>query len=69
VPESAAFARCLEGDAGAARIRSDVAAATRLGVEATPTLLVNGYRMDGAPPLDTLLAYVRRAGGGADRSR
>ncbi|MFL5540212.1 MAG: DsbA family protein [Longimicrobiaceae bacterium] len=61
VPDSAAFARCLEGDAGSARIRADVAAGDRLGVTGTPTVLVNRYRMAGAPPLDTLLAYVRRA--------
>ena len=61
VPDSAAFARCLEGGAGSARIRADVAAGDRLGVTGTPTVLVNRYRMVGAPPLDTLLAYVARA--------
>ncbi len=61
VPDSAAFARCVEGDGGAARIRRDVAAGNRLGVAATPTLLVNRYQIVGAPPVDTLLAYVVRA--------
>jgi protein-disulfide isomerase len=61
VPDSAAFARCLAGDAGAGHIRADVAAGDRLGVSATPTVLVNQYRMVGAVPLDTLLAYVARA--------
>jgi protein-disulfide isomerase len=61
VPDSAAFARCLEGDAGASRIRADMAAGERLNVTGTPTLLVGRYRMAGAPPLDTLLAYVSRA--------
>ena len=67
VADSAAFARCLEGDAGASRIRADMAAGERLGVTGTPTLLVNRYRMVGAPPLDTLLAYVRRAASEASR--
>jgi protein-disulfide isomerase len=61
VRDAAAFARCVEGDGGASRIRRDMAAGGRLGVAATPTLLVNRFRIEGAPPLDTLLAYVARA--------
>jgi protein-disulfide isomerase len=66
VPDSASFAHCVEGDGGAAAIRGDVAAGARLGVTATPTLLINQYRLVGTPPLDTLLAYVARAARAGD---
>lgn len=39
----------------------DTLAGKRLDVTATPTFLVNQTRLQGAAPLDTLEAYVRRA--------
>ena len=60
VRDPAAFARCM-GRGDLSRVRSDVSAGDRLRVEATPTLLINDQRLVGAPPLDTLRAYFRRA--------
>lgn len=61
VPDSLAFHRCMEGNEGEAAIREDLAASTRLNVDGTPTILINQFRVNGTPPLDTLRAYVRRA--------
>lgn len=60
VPDSAAFEACMaRGDLSA--IRRDLDAGERLGVPATPTLLINEWKLVGAPPMDSLRAYVRRA--------
>ncbi len=52
----------IEGRAGAARLARDVEIAARLGVKGTPTLFVNGIRLDGFRSyvtLATLLADER----------
>jgi protein-disulfide isomerase/uncharacterized membrane protein len=47
-----AFRTCLDDPATMDRIAADVAAGTRLGVESTPTIFINGRRVQGAldPP-------------------
>lgn len=60
VADSVAFERCVDRAEAHPAIRNDTIAGGRLGVTATPTLLINQYRITGAPPLDTLRAYVRR---------
>ncbi len=59
VPDTAAFARCMQ--APTERLARDSAAARRLGVDATPTLVIGDTRLVGAVARDTLEAYVRRA--------
>lgn len=61
VPDTVAFARCAADTAPSERLARDLADARRLGVGATPTLLVGDTRLVGALSLDTLEAYVRRA--------
>jgi protein-disulfide isomerase len=61
VPDTSAFRKCAGGSGPVAAVERDMAAAERFGVTATPTLLVNEMRLEGAQPLDTLEAYVERA--------
>ena len=42
------FAACMESEAAAAQLETDLAIAQRLTVRATPTLFVNGRRIEGA---------------------
>jgi protein-disulfide isomerase len=48
------FTACLDSDAPRAAIRQDVASGTKLGVESTPTLYLNGRTVRGALRGDTL---------------
>lgn len=43
-----AFRTCLDDPATMSRVREDVAAGQRLGVESTPTMFINGRRVSGA---------------------
>ena len=52
------FASCLSDPAAAARVNRDTIAAAKLGVDATPTLLINGLKVVGYTPADTLAIYV-----------
>lgn len=51
----------MAGDAHAAAIDADLALANALGVTGTPTMFVNGYRLDGAQPSAKIARLVRRA--------
>jgi protein-disulfide isomerase len=59
------FAACAAGTGPLPTLARDTVAAARLRVTATPTLLINDMRFEGAVPTDTLEAYVRRALAGA----
>jgi len=48
-----AFVACLESDAPRAAIRQDVASGTKLGIDSTPTLYLNGRTVRGALRGDT----------------
>lgn len=61
VPDVPAFERCVSTSAPNARIARDTLDAARLGVVGTPTVLVNGTAITGAPPLDSLRALVQRS--------
>jgi protein-disulfide isomerase len=54
VADLAAFGRCMQGRDADAAVRRDSEAGMRLGLSATPTLLINGRRVQGAPPLPRL---------------
>jgi protein-disulfide isomerase len=61
VADTARFNRCVISGAPIAALARDTAAAHRLGVRGTPTLLLNGWRIDGVPKPDSLKAYIERA--------
>jgi protein-disulfide isomerase len=64
VPDIAAFERCTASAAPSPTLHADTLAARELKVTGTPTLLINGLRFTGTPPLDTLKAFVTRAAAG-----
>lgn len=61
VRDSSTFAACLSSPRARARVRHDVALGDTLGVRGTPTVLVNGARLSGAPDRRTLDAVVQAA--------
>jgi protein-disulfide isomerase len=61
VPDSAAFADCMARADEVPGLQRDIEAGRQLRVRGTPTILINDFRIEGAPPMDTLRAYVRRA--------
>jgi protein-disulfide isomerase len=63
VPDLDAFDRCLADSATLPAIERDLQAAARLEARSTPTLLLNGVRIRGAPPervLDSLIQAALR---------
>lgn len=60
VRDSSRFRMCARDTSQVAQIETGVALASRLGVSATPTVIVNGWRF-GQPPADTELVRVVRA--------
>lgn len=61
VPDSASFERCATNTDPVARIEADRRAGERLGVRATPTVLVNDLRLAGTPDSARLFNAVRDA--------
>jgi protein-disulfide isomerase len=61
VPDVSAFDKCMDSRKPSDVLHADTLAANRLNVAGTPTLLVNGLRFVGTPPLDTLRSIVQRA--------
>ncbi len=61
VADSAAFQRCLTDPGISQEIADDVSAGTRLGVEATPTFIINGVELAGYSGPPELRAVVERA--------
>jgi protein-disulfide isomerase len=63
VPDTGAFTRCLKDSSVVATVNVDIADGTRLGVSATPTLLVDGEEYVGVPwDLSDIIAHhVARA--------
>ena len=57
----AAWQACLDGTAAADRVEADVALAARLGIQGTPTFVVNGVEVVGAVPANELRAAIDRA--------
>jgi protein-disulfide isomerase len=60
VADTARFRRCLGGGDVLATLNSDSLAAQRLRVSGTPTVLVNGWRFDGAPSPHQLDSAIAR---------
>ena len=51
----------MRGGTSERRIVADSQAAMSLGIEGTPLVLVNGWRVDGAPPEETLQNLILKA--------
>jgi protein-disulfide isomerase len=56
-----AFARCLDERRFAADVERDVDEAQALGINSTPTFLINGQRVIGATSLEEFRAVIDRA--------
>ena len=54
------FQDSVRAGKSAARIEEDQRLASRIGAEATPTMFVNGERVEGAVPFATLKAVIDR---------
>jgi protein-disulfide isomerase len=52
------FNTCLDTSKHAERVREGVAQGTRLGVNSTPTVFVNGRRVSGAQPYEVFAAVI-----------
>lgn len=63
VPDIATFNSCLADPASASNVDADLQAALQLKAQGTPTMLVDGIRLNGAPTqhtLDSVIALVVR---------
>jgi protein-disulfide isomerase len=61
VPNHESFELCLRRSQPFSALLADAAAGRELSVTGTPTVLINQLRLEGAVPLDSLEAYVKRA--------
>ncbi len=69
VPDLSSFEGCIQQVALPPSLVRDTVAAGRLGVRSTPTLLINGARIEGALPLTALERYILRELRRVERSR
>ena len=58
--DTARFFSELESSAVAASLARDIESAQRLKIEATPTIFINGRRIEGVPPKELLFALIER---------
>jgi protein-disulfide isomerase len=56
--EPAKFDACLDASKYGERVRNGVAQGTRLGVNSTPTIYINGRMLSGAQPYETFVAVI-----------
>ena len=56
--DRAAFVRCLDERRFAAAVEADVSQARALGINGTPTFLINGRPLVGAHPLETFRSVI-----------
>ena len=56
--DAAKFAPCLDSSKYAERVRDGVSAGSRLGVNSTPTLYINGRMLQGAQPFEAFQAVI-----------
>jgi protein-disulfide isomerase len=56
--DETAFAACLDSEEAAAEVERDLAEATEVGANSTPTFFINGRRLEGAQPLDNFKAVI-----------
>lgn len=56
---TARFDQCLDTDRYAERVQQETLAGTQLGVQGTPSVFVNGRKVQGAPTLERILQLVQ----------
>lgn len=56
--DQAAFAECLASERHSDAIQASLDAASRVGVQATPTFFINGRRLSGAQPLEEFVTII-----------
>jgi protein-disulfide isomerase len=56
--DGAKFDACMDASKYAEQVRDNVAAGSQLGVNSTPTLFVNGRRLEGAQPYDVIASVI-----------
>jgi protein-disulfide isomerase len=56
--DGAAFATCLDSSKYGERVRDGVAQGSRLGVNSTPTIYINGRVLSGAQPYEAFVAII-----------
>jgi protein-disulfide isomerase len=56
--DAAAFDACLDSSKYGERVRDGVAEGSRLGVNSTPTIYINGRVLSGAQPYETFVAVI-----------
>jgi protein-disulfide isomerase len=56
--DSKTFAACLDGHHHRSRVETDIAEAERVAVTGTPTLFLNGVRIEGAKSFDEIQGYI-----------
>ena len=61
IPDTIAFVECMAETTGSPTIQRDTLAARELGVQATPTFLINNRMFEGYPGFDRLHDVVREA--------
>lgn len=61
VPDSTAFNQCVAAGQQGDALARDIADGERLQIRGTPTLFVNGIRVDGVPSVAELEAHLRNA--------
>jgi protein-disulfide isomerase len=54
------FERCLDGKEAAARVRADLTEGRRLGIDSTPTLVINGVVAPGSRSAEELSALIEQ---------
>jgi len=57
--DSMQLSRCIEGKLSAPDVNASVAQGTALGINATPTIFLNGRKLEGAVPWDTLQTLIK----------
>jgi protein-disulfide isomerase len=60
VPDTATFNECLDSGKYTQQVQSDTAIAQRLGVQSTPSFLVNGQPLVGAQPFEKFQEIIER---------
>lgn len=59
--DPASFRRAMVGRSCEMRVREDFFSGVRSGVNGTPTFFIEGFRYDGTPDFDSLLAVLAAA--------
>lgn len=54
------FISCLKSSASRKEVQQDMADGVKFGVKGTPTFFVNGYKMEGVPPVDAWAEIINR---------